>query len=374
MQIRACFCLALIATTASVAAAAEQSKQLELKLNAETVRGKLMAHNRHLCWVLERNGNLREVALQNVTEFRKTSKSFQRMKAVEMRKQLRDEFGKRFEIKATQHYVVCASEGKAKEYARLFEKIYRTFSVHFSARGAHLTKPEFPLVAIVFPDFKSFATYSQKEGVRAFPQLKGYYHPVSNRIALYDDGSEQVAIDATPVLPQTGFRWHAKVSGSLRDTVIHEATHQVAFNVGIHSRIGKSPTWVVEGLATLFEAPGIRNRSHDPSVTRINSLRLRSFQEFVKKRRQEKSLADFIQNDTLFRSSIHDAYGQAWALSYFLMETRSAKYMRYLKMIAQRDALQPYTSQQRLSDFKEVFGNDLDKLEVSFLRYLAREQ
>jgi hypothetical protein len=154
--------------------------------------------------------------------------------------------------------------------------------------------------------------------------------------------------------------------------VIHEATHQVAFNVGMHSRIGESPVWVVEGLATIFEAPGIRNRSHDDPKSRINPYRFLSFKDFVKKRRKKKSLADFIKSDALFERSILDAYAQAWALNFYLMETRPAKYMNYLKTIAKRDPLNPYTSDERLSDFTNSFGDDLNMFETALLRYIDR--
>ncbi len=370
---RSLFSLALVIllSAASADSFAAKPKLLELKLDEETVQGKLIAHNQDLCWLMERDGNLRQIELRNVTEFRTLSNGFRRMKAAEFRKQLRREFKKPYEIKSTQHYVVCATEGKAKQYAQLFETIYRTFTVHISARGFRISKPDFPLVAIVFPDFKRFAEYSRKVGVRAFPGLKGFYLPTTNRVALYDDGNEEIAYEFNP-LPQHSLHRYARIKGNFKDTLIHEATHQVAFNVGLHSRIGESPVWVVEGLATIFESPGIRDRSHDEPKSRINPYRFLSFKEFVKKRRKQKSLAGFVKSDTLFEKSIFDAYAQAWALSFYLIETRPAKYMKYLKTIAKRDPLKPYTPQERLADFTNTFGDDLDKLETALIRYIDR--
>ncbi|MCH7687451.1 MAG: DUF1570 domain-containing protein [Planctomycetes bacterium] len=366
----ACVVILLAASAESFAA---KPKLLELKLDNETIQGKMVAHNQSLCWLMERDGNLRQIELRNVTEFRTLSNGFRRMKVAEFRKQLRREFKKPYEIKSTQHYVVCATTGKAKQYAQLFETIYRTFTRHISARGFRISKPDFPLVAIVFPDFKSFREYSRKVGVRAFPGLKGYYLPTTNRVALYDDGNEDVALDVNP-LPQHALRRYARIRGNFKETLIHEATHQVAFNVGLHSRIGESPVWVVEGLATIFEAPGIRDRSHGEPKSRINPYRFLSFKEFVKKRRKQKSLADFIKSDTLFRRSILDAYAQAWALSFYLIETRPAKYMQYLKTIAKRDPLKPYTPEERLSDFTNTFGEDLNMFETALIRYIDRLQ
>src|SRR5262249_7000897 len=112
--------------------------------------------------------------------------------------------------------------------------------------------------------------------------------------------------------------WGA-IEASLKDTMIHEATHQAAFNTGLHSRIGETPKWVVEGLATVFEAPGIRNSgaSANPKM-RINRERFVWFGNFVRSRRKPQSLEAFLSGDDLFKSDALDAYSQAWALSFFL--------------------------------------------------------
>ena len=62
----------------------------------------------------------------------------------------------------------------------------------------------------------------------------GYYDPVTNRIYLYD-------VTAGQADPQ---KWHVNA-----ETIIHEAAHQTAFNIGIHPRFATSPAWVVEGSA-----------------------------------------------------------------------------------------------------------------------------
>ena len=44
-------------------------------------------------------------------------------------------------------------------------------------------------------------------------------------------------------------------------TVIHEATHQIAFNCGLHTRYADNPLWLTEGMALYFETPDLRSRS-----------------------------------------------------------------------------------------------------------------
>ena len=42
-------------------------------------------------------------------------------------------------------------------------------------------------------------------------------------------------------------RFDGTSRGTLHSTIVHETTHQVAFNTGLHSRIGQTPKWVIEG-------------------------------------------------------------------------------------------------------------------------------
>jgi hypothetical protein len=74
----------------------------------------------------------------------------------------------------------------------------------------------------------------------------------------------------------------------------------------------------------------------------------------------------------MFQTAALDAYAQAWALSFYLIETRSSKYAGYLKNIASRDPLKAYPKEERLSDFKNAFGSDLNMLEADFLRFISR--
>jgi hypothetical protein len=76
------FVLLWAASSESVAA---KPKLLELKLDEETVQGRMIAHNQRECWLMERDGNLRQIELRNVTEFRTLSDGFRRMKVSEFR-------------------------------------------------------------------------------------------------------------------------------------------------------------------------------------------------------------------------------------------------------------------------------------------------
>jgi hypothetical protein len=168
----------------------------------------------------------------------------------------------------------------------------------------------------------------------------------------------------------------ASVSGQTADTIIHETTHQVGFNIGIHRRIGQTPTWVLEGLATVLEPPGLRSRGKAGSKSgnnTINAERLNWFHSEYEGHRQPGDLAKLIASDDMFKNQTLDAYSLSWAFTWFMTENpaRARKFVEYLQTLSERDPLQDYTPEQRLKDFQTAFG-DIAKLEVEFLRSLDR--
>jgi len=370
---------------------AKTAALLEMKTKNKTYRGKLVAHNKQSCWLLDRDGRLNKLKLKDIKQHRKVDKHFRHYTAAELRDQLRREFGSDYEVVGTGHYLVCAKRGRAKRYAPIFEDIYRGFYFYFSRRKFPVTEPKLPLVAIVFPDRASFARYARQEDVNATRGLMGYYLLASNRVALFDTGRNSISVvpppaesffvhQTTTVTPLTSASWplgrltgRKSVEASLKDTIVHETTHQVAFNTGLHTRIGETPLWVIEGLATVFEVPGTRDgASRSSAKTRINPERFRRFGNYVKRRRKPNSLTSFVSSDKMFHRSQLDAYSQAWALTFFLMETRSNNFAAYLKSISQHDPTKPYTSAERLADFQSAFGKDVDWLDVQFVRFLEK--
>jgi len=332
--------------------------------------GRLVHHNARECLLLERNGRLTQIEVNQVTGFRVLDQPFSPLSAVEMRSELRREFGAEFEIKGTSKYLVVATEGNADHYGEVLDQFYREFRSHFSVRGFDLPTPEFPMVAVVFPDHEQFVNYAAGDGVRAVPGLAGYYHRKTNRVALYDPQTSIASAES--LIPSTS-SIVARVGGDsgLKETLVHEATHQIAFNVGLHSRLGETPKWVVEGLATVFEHPDMRGAMRSNSaIQRVNRERYVWFGNYARDRRADGALYDLITTDIDFSTRPLDAYSEAWALSFFLMERRKTDYANYMQRIARRETVGEYTAAERLRDFEESFGTTVQKLEVEFLRYI----
>jgi hypothetical protein len=373
---------------------------IEVQLTKEQWQGKVVAQSDKQFWLIGQDGWLHILPVADVVKVRQISPQFNSWTGSVLRSNLRHEFGRPFEIVTTRHYAVCAvGDQKARAYADSFEDLFRSFQMYFSIRGFKINEPEFPLVAVIFPDYDAFSRYAAKDGVKVSKSLKGYYLKTSNRIALYEEPQTATArlprqngpdpgdqefpppmanadklgpVDMSFPVDIDGSVWGA-IEANLRDTMLHEATHQAAFNTGLHTRVGENPKWVVEGLATVFEAPGIRNSGGSAGVaTRINRDRFIWFGDYAQSRRKPKSLEAFLSSDDLFGSSTLDAYSEAWALSFYLIETRPRNYAEYLRTIAARDPMRAYSAEERVADFKKTISQELPLLDAEFLRFMAK--
>ena len=65
-------------------------------------------------------------------------------------------------------------------------------------------------------------------------------------------------------------------------TIVHEATHQIAFNCGLHTRLSDCPRWLSEGIAMyLFETPDLSSPKGWKSIGCVNQLRLEQFAKYL---------------------------------------------------------------------------------------------
>jgi hypothetical protein len=329
---------------------------IELTLRKQRVEGVPLVWNRQAVCLLGRDGRLWQFAPAEVSDYRKTSIGFRTYPPSEFRSVLLRELGNGYEVSGTNHYLVAHPRDQRDKWASRFEDLYRWFAQYFAVRGFEPVRPPFPLVAVVCRDRAEFDRYATAHGDAAPNGVVGFYDPRSNRITLYDMGAKA---DST--------NWQKNAA-----VLIHEATHQMAFNTGVHSRYCPPPKWLAEGLATLFEAPGV----HDPHTNtrpgdRVNRDRLRAFRQEVLPRHRPELLAAMVATDDLFAANPAAAYAEAWAFSFFLSETEPRKYAAYLKRTAGRPSFQKYTSAERTADFAAIFGSDWRMLEARFLRFIA---
>lgn len=302
-----------------------------------------------------------------------TELPFQPFPAKELGEHLLAEMGQGFEIFRTEHYVICTNAGEpyAKWCGNLLDRLLTAFLIHWRGKPLSLEQPTDPLPVIVFASPQEFAQFAAKDAGAAVAQSKGYYSVRTNRIVLYD---LTAGPDSEPAKTSADVARKVAASPFNVATVVHEATHQIAFNSGMHTRYADTPVWVTEGMAMYFETPDLRNRTGWRTIGQLNRGRLREFKKTLAKRDSPGSLVSLIANDERMTTAetARDAYAEAWALTYFLIKKHRQQYEDYLAALAQKKPLRWNDPKERLAEFQAVFGEDLGKLDQEFLRYFAR--
>ncbi len=344
-----------LANGAAVWATTPIDAMIKVRLSQGDVEGRPLWWSAQEVGLLARDGQLVSFRPQEANSFYRSAARFASYSTSDLRARLDAEFGNDYTVSSTGHYLVVTPKRLASRWARRFEDLYRSFYRYFQVRGFRMRRPEFPLVAIVFPDQASYRRYAASQGTPVSPTFLGHYSRQTNRVYLYETGNAGSE------------NWHADAT-----TIIHEATHQSAFNTGIHSRFNGTPRWVSEGLATMFEARGVWNSAAYPKKRdRINQNRFSYFKQ-IADRRPANALKRMLVDDEMFQQDEQLAYAQAWALSFYLSETRPREYSQYLANTASRPDFSNYLPEQRLEDFTKVFGDDLHMLEVHLMRYISR--
>ena len=350
------FVIGLASPTALCAQSAKPEMTIKVEVNKRTYIGKPLVWDGKNMQLLRRDGRMTFLPVKSHDDYEVLSNDFSVMSRKMMVAKLKKEFGKRYTVSSTSSFLVVHPHGEYHKWAKPFEDLNNRFSAFFSSRGHKLEQPQFPMVAVVLNTRSEFDRML-KGYYQANPNMLGYYSPRSNRIITYDQTkNEEDSIFDT-------------------NTVIHEATHQTAFNRGVHNRFGDYSSWLVEGLACLFEAKGVHNSYiHTQRKDRINSSRLLTIQYAIKKGKAKGKLEKIIRDNELFRSDDQLAYAYAWGLTFYLTETKPREYLRYLTNDARRKDFSAYGGSQRLESFAKAFGSDFDNLESRMFNFLMKQK
>jgi hypothetical protein len=302
---------------------------------------------------------------------------FQPYSSEEMGKRLLAELPQGFQVHTTKHYLICydTSSAYAQWCGSLFERLYMAFINFWSRKGFELHQPEFPLVAVVFTDKNAYLKFSEKTLGKMNDAVIGYFHMLNNRMTMYD---------LTGIEAQGHGNGHMRTTAQINQilaqpdamrtvsTIVHEATHQIAFNCGLHTRLSDCPNWFSEGIAMYFETPDLRNAKGWGGIGAVNRTRLEQFQRYLAGR-PENSIETLVRDDKRFRDpkSGLDAYAEAWALTHFLIRQHPKNYLAYLAMLSKKQPLVYDMPEKRVEEFQRAFGN-FKSLDVEFLRYMGK--
>ena len=327
--------------------------------------------------VMARDGVLWAVPPEEQVKHTSDELPFKPLSREEMSRRLLDELPRRFAVHETAHYLICYNTSRA--YAQwcgsLFERLYMAFTNYWSRKGFKLSEPEFPLVAIVFADQRSYTRFSKAELGDAAPSIIGYFSLRTNRMMMYDlTGMEALSRFGHPRGTAAQINRILARPEALRtvSTIVHEATHQIAFNCGLHNRYSDCPVWFSEGIALYFETPDLRSSKGWRGIGAVNRGRLARFQFYLRNRGAD-SLQTLLADDKRFHDTKLglDAYAEAWALAYYLIRNHPRQYVDYLKMLSKKQPLVTVGAQTRLKEFEQFFG-DLEQLDTRFVRAMSR--
>ena len=325
--------------------------------------------------LLARDGRMWLIPPEEQVEHVSDAEPFAPLTRDEMTQRILAELPRGFRVHSTAHYLIFYDTPPvyAQWCGSLFERLYRAFNNFWRHKGFELTEPEFPLVAIVFADKSSYLTFSRPELGEAADSVIGYFGLLSNRMTMYDlTGLElhgRGRIGSTAQINRILAQPEALRTVS---TIVHEATHQIAFNCGLHMRLSDCPRWFSEGVAMYFESPDLGSAKGWKGIGNVNWPRLRRFQRY-RAVRPANSLETLIRDDKRFTDSQHalDAYAEAWALTYFLMKQHQKEYVAYLRTLSAKKPLLQDGPERRIDEFRQAFG-ELAELNAEFLRYMGR--
>lgn len=288
--------------------------------------------------------------------------------------QLLRELPNGFRTYETAHFLIAYNTSKA--YAQwcgaLYERLFRAFHNYWKKRGFKLERSG-PLIAVVFRDRASFERYARDELGDAAKSVIGYYSLKTNRITSFDlTGVGGTSVRNTTNQRQINALLQRPDAERTVATVIHEATHQLAFNSKLQTRYADIPVWLSEGLAIYFETPDLGSRKGWRTIGAVNKVRYQHMMQYLPHRPND-SLESLLVNDNRFRQvqTAQDAYGEAWALCYFLLNRYPKQFKTYLELMNKKERLGQDSPEQRLTDFQSSFGDDLRSLDHQFKRFIS---
>jgi Protein of unknown function (DUF1570) len=329
---------------------AQQDVNVLVKGKTKETFGRTLALSGSQAILYRRDGRIVEFRKSDGYTFQSSNTVFEPYSGLKIQEHLQKLFGNRYEVSLTANYVVVHPRGKRDEWAEPFQSLYGRFTHYFAVRGFELHNPEFPLIVVVTETPEEFNRISQKDGLTNPESWAGYYSQVSNWIVTKG--------------------WVSP--GEAESTLIHEALHQYAFNRGLHRRYAVTPKWGVEGLAAMFESPGVNDsRNHTADKDRIHGWYFKYMERLVDEPGEGKLLRELVASDEPFDRDPAEAYAWSWALVWYLTETRPAAFNEWLKLTSNRQQLVDYSTSQRLADFQRAFGIEFVMLERHLLRHIA---
>lgn len=357
------YLLLILASICSCAATADEFQYLDQDGRTQTVEGQVYATDSTKTAVLQDDGSLEIIPSALITK-RTPAESPAFITAQQALDRLKEKYGAElFRGTVAEPFVVGvvlqAPVPKKNERrltraleraASYMQSVEESFDRFMTSLSVELSKPDVPLVLLIFEsddDFEDFATNEFGRSSLSAEMVKGFYSNLSN--VLYVRMSECATFD----------------------TPLHEAIHQLCFNKGLFRRLAPVPLWLAEGMACSFEGSGTKVRSNP---TQLNS---EYSAELIERSRDSQrfsgmSIADawstIVVDDGIYRTeqSINAAYISSWSLHWILVRKYKKQYAEYLKYIRTLEPLEDIESSVRLAEFRKAFDVTPNELKEPF--------
>ena len=325
--------------------------------------------------------------------------------STQQEKELKDLVGRPdMTIKMSKHFILMHDtpskpfEGRkiprADERLLLLEQVYESFLLRFFASGVELEIPKDRLKVLLFSEHKDYLFFATKLDP-SLSSAAGFWSPTSNTSVFYDNGTTEdfkQLLDLSANLQELKAVVVRKRVGGAADirhladslkfligmerenldvkVVSHETTHQMAGNTGLLPRDVRVPAWVHEGLATYFETSEGANWG---GIGAVNEDRLNWYRALEPDK--EHSNIDFIVGDQIFdyagshASTVH-GYGQAWALTHFLMERHFDEFIAFYRRLGEMPPEVQFSQATLTTVFNECIKKDRRSLDIEWRSYM----
>ncbi|MEI7702845.1 MAG: DUF1570 domain-containing protein [Planctomycetia bacterium] len=337
------------------------------------VRGRLVAEGSDGALLLEDvDGKYLLISAKAVQERTSTADSFQLVSDEDFGRRLLAEVGEGFEIRETQHFLICSNSSEAYSdfCGRLLEKVFEEYIAMTGDLGLTLRIPDRRLPILIFASASEFQAHASRiHPETPFEDTPGFYTVRDNQVLLSD-------LTRDRSLRTAAIRKKLAESPLQLATIIHEAVHQLAFNTGLQNRFADNPVWFSEGLALYFEQtsvrspllwskPGTTNARHHPEFVRLAADGTLPI-----------PLTELLTSDQTFQTaqSARAAYAESWALMTFLIRQHPEKMGAYMRRMQSLRPLESVSAEQRIAIFRESFETAPDELQKELIPWIRRQR
>ena len=370
--------------------AAENVEKL-VELGQWTQKNKLKEQHQQVLQKLQKLNPNHPGVQKLVYEYEKEDRKFEDDKGREA--EILTHVGAGFKVLKSDHYMVFYNSNTEFARKRLgqFEKLYDEFYKYWEKKEFTLkTLPE-RMICLLFNSREDFQSYAQRTGGLA--QAGGYWSSQTNWTYFFNTGKSADVLRVEESIekqkkrikefeeqlkePKYNHPDNKKILTEMKrdlkafetdfekrivdenlSITIHEATHQLCYNLGVLNLNYAAPSWLVEGLAVYFETgtpsgawlgPGRKNKEYISTIQKSYATnKIIPLEKFL------TIMEGFFSGGV----DTHTGYALSWCFIYFLMRSNQyePKLRAYIKELLVADPYKKYSSKEVMTLIEKHFG------------------